>query len=309
MIQPRRIAQVALIAAIALLTSAAAQQTVLVEHAQGTTEVTLRPAKVFSFDYATIDTLTALGIAIDGAPPLAGVGADRYDLSNAVVIGTLFEPDYEVIAAERPDLIIVSSRAGPAYPQLSRLAPTIDLSFQTDDFLGSLERNVRSIAAIFDIESEAQTHLDAIMAQVADLREAVAEGGSGLVVMVGGGSLSALGPAAGVAGRGSLLYETLGLVPPVADIEAATHGEPISFEFLVQHDPSHLFVIDRDAAIGAEGGQPAAAVLDHPLLHGTTFWSQGNVTYLDPFDWYIVAGAGLASMQRMLDQVAAAYAD
>ena len=90
MIQPRRIAQVALIAAIALLTSAAAQQTVLVEHAQGTTEVTLRPAKVFSFDYATIDTLTALGIAIDGAPPLAGVGADRYDLSNAVVLAADF---------------------------------------------------------------------------------------------------------------------------------------------------------------------------------------------------------------------------
>lgn len=309
MTHPRRTPLVALIAAAALLASAYAQGTVTVEHAQGTTEVPLRPAKVFSFDYATIDTLAALGIAVHGAPPLAGAGADRFDLGEAVDVGTLFEPDYEVIAAERPDLIVVAGRSAAAYPQLSQLAPTIDLSFQTDDFVGSLERNVRALAAVFGVEDEAEAELAAIRRRVEALREDVASGGTGLVIMVAGGSLSALAPATAVAGRGSLLYLSLGLVPPVEDVAAATHGEPISFEFLVEHDPDRLFVIDRDAAVGTEGGQPAAAVLDHPLLHGTTAWRTGQVSYLDPFDWYIVTGAGLDSMQRMLDEIATAYAD
>ena len=106
-----------------------------------------------------------------------------------------------------------------------------------------------------------------------------------------------------------LLYQTLGLTPAVADVAAATHGEPISFEFLLQHDPTWLFVLDRDAAIGTEGGQPAAQVLDNELMHQTTAWREGNIVYLDPFNWYIVTGAGLTGANEMLDEIEAAYAE
>ncbi len=293
-------------ATTALITGAAAAQQLTVQHAQGETTLEANPEVVFSFDYAAIDTLVNLGVEVDGAPPLTGT-APVWLPEGMLNIGSLFEPDYEEINASQPDLIIVGGRSATAYPELSRMAPTIDITF-SDDFLTSLHNNTNLLAEIFGKEAEAEAALAEIDAKVADLREKVAAGGDGLIMMVNGGSISLLAPDNARAGRGSLLYQTLGLVPTLEDVETATHGEPISFEFLVQYDPDWLFVIDRDAAIGTEeGAQPAAAVLDNELMHRTSAWQNDQIVYLDPFNWYIIAGAGLSSANEMLDELAAAY--
>lgn len=293
-------------ATIALITGTAAAQQLTVQHAQGETTLEVNPEVVFSFDYAAIDTLVSLGVEVDGAPPLAGT-APVWLPEGMLNIGSLFEPDYEEINASQPDLIIVGGRSAAAYPELSRMAPTIDITFG-DDFLTSLQNNTNLLAEIFGKEAEAEAALAEIEAKVADLREKVAAGGDGLIMMVNGGSISLLAPNNARAGRGSLLYQTLGLVPTLEDVETATHGEPISFEFLVRYDPDWLFVIDRDAAIGTEeGAQPAAAVLDNELMHRTSAWQNDQIVYLDPFNWYIIAGAGLSSAAEMLDELAAAY--
>ena len=293
-------------ATTALITGAAAAQQLTVQHAQGETTLEANPEVVFSFDYAAIDTLVNLGVEVDGAPPLTGT-APEWLPEGMLNIGSLFEPDYEEINASQPDLIIVGGRSATAYPELARMAPTIDITF-SDDFLTSLHNNTNLLAEIFGKEAEAEAALAEIDAKVADLREKVAAGGDGLIMMVNGGSISLLAPDNARAGRGSLLYQTLGLVPTLEDVETATHGEPISFEFLVQYDPDWLFVIDRDAAIGTEeGAQPAAAVLDNELMHRTSAWQNDQIVYLDPFNWYIIAGAGLSSANEMLDELAAAY--
>lgn len=293
-----------LVALGAMLSLAAAQQ-VTIKHAQGETKVNQNPAKVFSFDYAAIDTLHTLGIEVDGAPPLAGP-QPAWLPANPTNIGSLFEPDYEEINASRPDLVIVAGRSAPAYPELARMAPTIDQTFGTD-FFASLSANTRMLGTIFGKEAEAEEALAAIQTKIDDLRLKVAEGGDGLVIMVNGGSVSVLSPDNERGGRGALLYQTLGLTPSIEDAQTATHGEPISFEFLLKTNPTRLFVIDRDAAIGTEGAQPAAQVLDNELMHQTTAWREGNIVYLNPFNWYIIAGAGLTSANEMLDEVAAAY--
>lgn len=299
----------ALLLGLGLLTfgTFAAAQQVSVAHVQGETTVDVNPEIVFSYDYASIDTLHTLGIEVDGAPPLAG-DAPSWLPANLTNIGSLFEPDYEVVNSEQPDLVIVASRSAAVYPELAAMAPTIDLTFDST-FLPGLERNTRVLAAIFDKEAEAEAELAAINTKIDALRTTVAERGDGLLLMVSGGSLSVLAPEGATAGRGQLLYQTLGLEPSLPDVQAATHGEPISFEFLLEHDPQWLFVIDRDAAIGTEGGQPAAQVLDNELMHRTTAWNEEQIVYLDPFNWYIISGAGLTSANEMLDEIATAYED
>lgn len=301
-----RLPVVTLLTAICVLPFAFAQQ-VTVPHAQGETTVTVNPDVVFSYDYAAIDTLHTLGIEVDGAPPLAGT-APSWLPAGLTNIGSLFEPDYEEVNASQPDLIIVGGRSATVYGELARMAPTIDLTFGAD-FYESLQQNTRTLATIFDKEAEAEEELAAIAAKIEALRQQVAEGGNGLVIMVNGGSVSVLSPNNERGGRGSLLYQTLGLTPALEDVDTATHGEPISFEFLLRHDPDWLFVIDRDAAIGTEGAQPAAQVLDNELMHQTKAWQAGNVVYLAPFNWYIISGAGLTSANEMLDEIAAAYAE
>ena len=302
---PRR-PVVTLLAALSMLPLAFAQQ-VTVQHAQGETTLNVNPEVVFSYDYAAIDTLHTLGIEVDGAPPLAGA-APSWLPSGVVNIGSLFEPDYEEVNASQPGLIVVGGRSATAYRDLARMAPTIDLTFGSD-FFASLAQNTRTLATIFGKEAEAEAELAAIEAKIEALRQQVAAGGDGLVIMVNGGSVSVLSPNNERGGRGALLYQTLGLVPALAEVDTATHSEPISFEFLLRHDPDWLFVIDRDAAIGTEGAQPAAQVLDNELMHQTKAWQQGHVVYLDPFNWYIISGAGLSSANEMLDEIASAYAE
>ena len=202
--------------------------------------------------------------------------------------------------------MIIGGRSAETYPEMSRLAPTVDVTFGSD-FYGSLQANTRLLAEIFDKEAEVDAALADIQARIDSLSEQVQSGGDGLLLMVSGGSLSLLSPNNARAGRGALLYQVLGLPPTIDDVESTTHGEPVSFEFLLRYDPDWLFVIDRDAAIGTEAAQPAAAVLDNELMRQTSAWQNDRIVYLDAFNWYIITGAGLSSANDMLDEIEAAY--
>jgi iron complex transport system substrate-binding protein len=278
----------------------------VVTHAQGETQVSVSAEMVVSYDIASVDTLQTLGVAIAGLPEITG-GDGVIETEGTENVGSLFEPDYEKVNEMSPDLIIVAGRSAEVYPDLSDLAPTIDLSFQTGDFVAGLEANSRILGAIFEKDAEVEEQLAAISTRVADIKEMASGITSGMVIMTSGGSVTALAPGTARAGRGALIYQTLGITPPVEDLETATHGEPISFEFLLEHDPEWLFVIDRDAATSAEDGQPAEQVLDNDIIHQTTAWTEGNIVYLNPFDWYVIVGAGLSSMNRMLDELETAF--
>ncbi len=204
----------------------------------------------------------------------------------------------------QPDLIIVAGRSAEAYPELAKIAPTVDLTSSGDDLIAGLTTNVTTLASIFGKQAEATELLQGINGQVERLRVETTSIGTGLMIMTSGGEVTAIAPGGN---RGGLIYGTLGVTPPVEDVEAATHGEAISFEFLLQHNPDWLFVIDRDVATGSEEGVAAEQVLDNEIVHQTTAWQNGQIVYLDPYDWYVVMG-GLTTTQRMLGELLAVFA-
>lgn len=284
--------------------AAVSSQEVTVTHAQGETTVPVNPETVITLDLASLDTLDQLGVQVDGLPKgstlppdFAAFASDEY-----LDAGTLQEPDYEAIAAADPDLIIVAGRSAATLPQLSEIAPTIDLSTDATDFLGSVRGNAETLGRIFGKEAEAESLLATLDSDIEATREAAADAGTGLIVMTNGGEVTAYGPGS----RFGFLHDVLGLTPAVEDVEAATHGEAVSFEFIAEANPDWLFVVDRDAAIGS-GGAAAAQVLDNPLVAGTTAWSSDQVVYVDSADWYITSG-GLGTLDQILDQVTSALA-
>ena len=254
---------------------------IVVQHAQGETTVTTEPAKIFTFDLATLDTLEALGVEVDGVPTATLPDyLGKYAGEAYLKIGSLFEPDYEAVAAAAPDLIIVAGRSSAAYPELARIAPTIDLSNDWAAFEDSIKANSQILGEIFGKAAEVEVMIAALDAAIADARAAAA--GTGLVVLTNAGEVTA--------------YE----------VQAATHGDAISFEFILEADPDWLFVIDRDAATGAGGA--AEQVLDNELVTQTTAWQQGQVVYLDPIRAYTING-GLPAFTRLVEQVGAALSD
>jgi iron complex transport system substrate-binding protein len=275
---------------------------IVVKHAQG--EVTLPdvPKRIIVLDFSSLEVLDAIGVDVVGVVgTLMPEHLAKYRSDTYVKSGTLFEPDYEAISAAKPDLIIVSARSSPKYKELSRIAPTIDLSTDDKDHVGSAIRNAQTLGRIFGKEDAVEALVAKLKASIAALREKTAQGGRGLIILTTGGKMSAYGPTS----RFGALHRDFGVPPAVEDLDRAIHGQGISFELILKSNPDWLFVLDRDVAVG-RGGQPAAALLDNPLVARTTAWQKGQVVYLDPVRWYLVGG-GLASLQACADQIAAAY--
>src|SRR5690606_39865470 len=182
---------------------------------------------------------------------------------------------------------------------LVRIAPTIDRSNDSADSCASNLANPRTLAQIFDKADEAEALIADLDARVEAIKAKAADAGNALIVLTSGGEVTAYGPGS----RFGILHDTLGITPAVEDVEAATHGEAVSFEFILETNPDWLFVVDRDAATG-EGGAAAAEVLDNELVAQTTAAQKDQIVYVDSIAWYILGG-GLVALDAMIAEVEA----
>lgn len=219
---------------------------------------------------------------------------------GAEVVGSLFEPDYEALAAMQPDLIIAGGRSQEAIPQLKKLAPTIDMTIWEDVPNQAVER-MTAYGAIFGKESEAAALAEAFNTRLDQARDAIAGQGKALILMTNGPKVSAYG----AKGRYGWIHQALDLPEAVNDMKDTPHGEAVSFEFIREADPDILLVIDRQAAIGRDA-VGAEATLDNALVHETKAWKNGKVIYLDSARIYI-AGGGIQSLGHTLDQIISAF--
>jgi iron complex transport system substrate-binding protein len=271
-----------------------------------TVEVPKNPENIVVFDMASLDTIGALGGEVAGAP-LESVPdyLEKYLADDAYNAGTLFEADIIEVESQQPDLIVIGGRSSALYDDLSEIAPTVDLSLR-GSYLENLERNATFLGEVLGAEDEAEAAIAEITEGIEEARAATADAGTGLGLMVSGGELSALAPAGDGSdargARGGLIYDAFGVQPVVDDIKAATHGEPVSFEFLLETNPDTLWVVDRDAATGEAGAQAAAAVLDNDIVRQTKAAQDDRILYLDPVAWYIVFG-GIDTTKIMIDDV------
>jgi iron complex transport system substrate-binding protein len=278
-------------------------QTIAVQQSQGTAQIPLNPKKVVTFDLGALDILDALGVPVAGVPKTAlPPFLAKYEQAAFEKIGTLFEPDYEAVNAASPDLIIIGDRSRAKYADLSKIAPTLDLSVDQKDYLASVIANTRLMGRALDKQAEAESLIGKVERSVAELKPLSASAGTGLIVLTTGGKMSAYGPGS----RFGLIHDALGIKPALENLAAATHGQAISSELVLKANPDWLFVLDRDGAVG-QGSGAAQRVLDNELIAQTTAWKKGRVVYLDPMNWYLVGG-GIQSLQANIDQIAKALA-
>lgn len=271
---------------------------VIVTHTLGTTQVKVNPQRVVVFDFGILDTLDELGIDVVGLPKsnippyLSKFSDARYEH-----VGTLQEPDFEKINALRPDLIIISSRQARHYQDLSEIAPTVYMAVDNENYWGSIQANLRAVGHIFGVTRQVEQELAQLDESIQRVREKAADR-KGLLILVTGGRANAYGPGS----RYGFIHDLLGVTPAEQNIAASTHGQNISWEFILFTDPDILFVIDRDAVVAGGSGQPAREVVENALVRQTRVYRNGNIVYLDPSYWYL-SGGGLKSFALMLEDV------
>lgn len=288
--------------------SAASQQTNAesgshsLEAENGTVTLEAEPQRVVVLDYASLDTMAALGMkdrivstAKAATMPEAAEGIE----ANA---GSLKEPDMEAIAAADPDLIIIGSRQADMIKDFEKIAPTANMAIDYDHY--TIENNLKHVEALgklFGKEDEAKEKADEIRQRAKDIAASVPEDRKdAAVLMTSGGEVSLFGADS----RFGLVFNDLGFAP-AGDLDSDTaHGENASFELLKKVNPKTMFVLDRDAAIGEEGNS-AKATLDNDLVNATDAAKQDRIFMLSAGDWYL-NGGGIDGMNKMLDDIEAA---
>lgn len=296
------LAALATACALALPLWQAQAQDMAVPHAQGETVLAGVPEKVLVQDWATFDNLSALGVAVAGVPSsnVPHYLAETVP-ADAIQIGSLFEPDFEGIAAADADVYFVSARSAQAYATAKDIVPTIDMSLaDNSDIVGGIKDNLTKLGGIFGLEDKASELNAALDAKVAEAKAAAEGKGNALVLVTNAGKVGVYGPDSRVA----WIHNQVGIPTAIADVKDGDHGgDGVSFEYILETNPDWLFVVDRDAGTGESNGA-AAALLDNELVNQTKAAQAGQIVYLDPQAAYITMH-GYNGVMLLLDQVLA----
>lgn len=275
--------------------------TITVVHELGEVTIDKNPSRVIVFDYATLDSLDQMGVDIIGLPKsnvpayLSHYNDDQYE-----DVGTLFEPNFESIYELQPDVIFISARQSSVYEELNKIAPTIYLTIDAQDYMGSFSHNLSLLGDIFEKEAFVESELSKINESIENVYAKVSQlGKNALIVMANDGALSVYGKGS----RFNIVHGEFGFEQADAGIEVSNHGQSISFEYLVDVNPDIMFVIDRAMITG--GSDSAEKILDNALVHMTKAYQEETIYYLNAHVWYVASG-GLQGTQIMIEDVSKA---
>lgn len=282
-------------------------------------EVPLNPQRVAVLDMAALDILDNLGLGdrVVGCAATSLEYLEKYPQRQGMAnLGTIKTADMEAVMECQPQLIFIGGRLASSYDALSRIAPVVYL--QTDPQLGvfnSIRANAATIATIFGLQDTASQIMDGYHSRIAALQQE-SQGKTALIALCTNGGLNILGDQ----GRCSIIGREIGFANLgngyAAQREAAkaarstaansSHGNEISFEYILVHDPDYLFVLDRDAAIGTNGAKLARDILENELVMDTSVYRNGNIVYLNyPGIWYTAEG-GITALDYMLKDIESA---
>lgn len=290
-----------IIAATFLAASLSISVAAEIKTAQGPVTIDKTPQKLAVFDIAAVDTIDSLGVKIAGLPENLYVPELARLKEGSEVVGDIFEPNLEALAALKPDLIVLGGRSSPTLEATSRVARSIDMTMDGDDVLTQAKDRLAAYGDLFGKQAEAREVAAKFDAAIEAARAAVKGKGKTLILMTSGPKVTAYGKGS----RFGWVHAALDLTPAVEDVEAATHGEAVSFEFVRDANPDWLIVLDRAAAIGSDE-QNARATLDNELVAQTTAWKKDQVLYVPAAGFYIAAG-GIQSTTRVLEAITKAY--
>lgn len=271
---------------------------ITIKHELGETILESKPEKVIVFDYGVLDAVDKIGEDIIGLPKKTVPDyLDKYKDDKYVDVGTLQEPNFEKIYELNPDLIIIAARQAKLYEEFVEIAPTVYISIDGANYLNSFKDNMKILGEIFQKEDIVQKEIENIEGKIQNINKKAKEvGKNGLFLMANDGNLSVFGEGS----RFGVLYKEFGIVPADENIESSTHGQKISFEYIVEKNPDFLYVMDRAAITGGEIS--AKQILNNDLIKSTKAYKEDNIIYLDSPIWYVAAG-GITATEKMIEDV------
>jgi len=307
----------------------------VVDFFNNTVRTVQNPTSVAIFDFGILDMLYSIGFentgietlivpTMDTLPDNLAWFRDGGDENTTVVTGgTLFYIDWDILDFVNPELVILGVRSFGMNAAGDRLSPDEAAVFQEDtmerysdtafmwltidarnsNLLQDMRANAFSLAQIFPGIGELLfDEIASIEAEMAAIREVTT--GSGMEAAF----IMMLDPATMTIflddSRFGFLFDEFGFAPLTIDLDAWTdqHGFAIQSEFLLEHNPDVIFLLDRtepDTGLGAATDN----FMNDAIIQRTAAFINGHIYSGLPMpDWYTVVG-GFGSARAMIRDV------
>lgn len=278
---------------------ASAQDSISVDHIKGNVTLPISPKRVAILDFGILDTMDQLGVDIDLAVPqtLMPSYLSKYQSDKYADLGGLKEFNLETLNAFKPDCIIISTRQGDYYDELSKIAPVYVVNRMPADQMQQAKDDILLVGKLFQKEEEAKKAIAEIDAAVARTKEkATACQKRALVILTNDGKISAYGAGS----RFGMVHDALGVWQADTNIAISAHGQQVNYEYIATLNPDIIYVVDRSVAIG----QPTKStkLKENALISRTKAAQNNAIIMLDPAIWYLVGG-GIHSTATMIKEI------
>lgn len=261
------------------------------------------PNKVVVMNYGALDTLDALGKgSIVVGTPLSVIPSylQQYSKAHITDTGNMKEPNIDAIKQAKPDLIIIDGRQAKRTEEISKIAPVLNLSVDTKNYLASTKNHINILANMTgtdkvatDLIQSLETKINntQVLAQASNKKAIVAIHNNGKMILINTSSSAAL------------IHEVLKVkraVSVVATINPDPKVRPkpvfIDIQFINKVKPDIIYIVDRSKAIGQQA--MVTNYFDQKLLKK----NKTHIVYLTPDLWYL-SGGGAESLDRQIDEV------
>lgn len=272
--------------------------TVKIKDIHGEVEVKKNPKSVVSLDNRTFETLESWSVELKAVPKDVMKADSSYVKDDKVEnIGNHREPNIEVLAAVKPDLVIVGQRFAQYYDQIKELLPEatiIDYSYDVsakernsgENLINGLKESTEGLGKIFGKEDEANELIKKLDKSIKDVKDNYKDQ-SVMSLVVSGGEIGFAAPHSGrVWGP---LYDIFNFKPAleVKDSSSDHKGDDVSVEAIAESNPDYLLVLDRDASMADKENKPAKDVIEESeALANTNAVKNKKIVYA-PNDTYL----------------------
>lgn len=278
-----------------------------------TVEVPKNPKNIAVFDYGTLATMQELGVdgEVKGLPKGEGNRSVPSFLENFkddkyTNLGSLKEPNFEKLAEQQPELILISGRQATqkVMEEMKKAAPDATILYVgTDDtkYIASVKENTENIGKIFGKEKEATALIDDLDKKIEEVKAMTEKSkDKGLFVLANEGELSVFGKG----GRFGFIHDVLGVKEADKNIQAKGHGQVINFEYINKTNPDIIYAMDRGVAVG--GKSSAKQALSNDVIKDVSAVKNDKVVEIDPYLWYF-SGGGAVTVIKQIEEVEKAY--
>ncbi|MGF1748140.1 ABC transporter substrate-binding protein [Vibrio cionasavignyae] len=270
----------------------------MIQHDLGEQALKGTPKRIVVLDWALAESVLALGIQ-----PLAVADVPGYQdwvgvptlPSDTVDVGSRREPNLELIASLKPDLIIMSAHLAPAYKKLNSIAPTLALTIYNDSKqpYQNAKRIIQTLGDVFERQQAAQTLIDKTAAKLATNGEKVAQWQDSrsfiMIRFIGDKHVR-------IHSDGSLMNDTIAAMSMTNGWQGPTNSwgfSSASVEQLAKHQNSNVLIF------GPLSEQEQATLNGSPLWGAMAFTREQRVAIV-PKVWTF---GSLIAMQRLSDEV------